>query len=195
MGYSMEASRDNCYPNTTCLINKFGIKDDKKLSEIETEITFAKAAILESEEAELPLDFGFYKYIHCFLFEDLYDWAGKLRKVDISKKRTAFCPVKELESSCKACFNRLKEENYFKEYSREQFVEEIVDFYVTTNFLHPFREGNGRTQRIFISKLIKYNGYDFNFSNIDPDFLMIATIKASSGVTDNLYDIFNNGIR
>ena len=44
----MEASRDNCYPNTTCLINKFGIKDDKKLSEIETEITFAKAAILES---------------------------------------------------------------------------------------------------------------------------------------------------
>ena len=102
----MEPSRDNCYPNTTCLINKFGVKDDRKLSEIETEITFAKAAILESEEAELPLDFGFYKYIHCFLFEDLYDWAGKLRKVDISKKRTAFCPVKELESSCKACFNR-----------------------------------------------------------------------------------------
>ena len=82
-----------------------------------------------------------------------------------------------------------------KKYSRKQFVEEIVDFYVTTNFLHPFREGNGRTQRIFISKLIKYNGYDFNFSNIDPDFLMIATIKASSGVTDNLYDIFNSEIK
>ena len=111
------------------------------------------------------------------------------------KKRTAFCAVEELELSCEACFNRLKEEHYFKKYSRKQFVEEIVDFYVTTNFLHPFREGNGRTQRIFISKLIKYNGYDFNFSNISPDFLMIATIKASSGVTDNLYDIFNSEIK
>lgn len=195
MGYSIEASRYGCYPDTACLINKFGIKDDKILSEIETEITFAKAAILESEDVKLPLDFEFYKYIHCFLFEDLYDWAGQLRKVDISKKRTAFCAVEELELSCEACFNRLKEEHYFKKYSRKQFVEEIVDFYVTTNFLHPFRECNGRTQRIFISKLIKYNGYDFNFSNIDPDFLMIATIKASSGVTDNLYDIFNSEIK
>ena len=68
-------------------------------------------------------------------------------------------------------------------------------FYVTTNYLHPFREGNGRTQRIFISKLIKLCGYEFNFSNINPDLLMIATIKATNGVTDDLYTIFQNEIR
>lgn len=61
--------------------------------------------------------------------------------------------------------------------------------------MHPFREGNGRTQRIFISKIIKYNGYEFNFSNIDPDLLMIATIKSANGVSDDLYDIFSEKIK
>ena len=195
MGYSIEASSDSCYPNTTCLINKFDIKDDKKLSQIEAEITFAKAAVLESKEAKPPFDFDFYKSIHRFLFEDLYDWAGELRKVDISKKGTYFCKVNELENLCEACFNRLEKANYFIGATKERFVEEIVDFYVTTNYLHPFREGNGRTQRIFISKLIKYNGYDFNFSNINPDLLMIATIKAANGVTDDLYNIFDSEIK
>ncbi len=195
MGYSIEASGDSCYPNTTCLINKFDIKDDKKLSEIEAEITFAKAAVLECKEVKPPFNFDFYKSIHRFLFEDLYDFAGELRKVDISKKGTLFCSVNELEKLCKACFYRLEKANYFKGIKKEKFVEEIVDLYQTTNFLHPFREGNGRTQRIFISKLIKYNGYDFNFSNINHDLLMIATIKAANGVTDDLYNIFSSEIK
>ena len=195
MGYSIETSIDSCYPNTTCLINKFDIKDDKKLSEVEAEITFAKAAVLENEPPKLPLNFDYYKNIHRFLFEDLYEWAGELRKVDISKKGTNFCVVNELENLCENCFKRLEKENYFIGATKDKFVDEIVDFYVTTNYLHPFREGNGRTQRIFISKLIKFNGYDFNFSSINPDLLMIATIKAANGVTDDLYTIFQNEIK
>ncbi len=195
MGYSIEASGDSCYSNTTCLINKFDIRDDKKLAKVEAEITFAKAAVLESEPIKPPFDFAFYKSIHRFLFEDLYDWAGELRKVDISKKGTNFCSANELEKWCNSCFKHLENENYFQGLTKEKFVEEIVDFYGTTNFLHPFREGNGRTQRIFISKLIKFNGYKFNFSNISPDLLMIATIKAANGVTDDLYDLFKQQIR
>ena len=76
-----------------------------------------------------------------------------------------------------------------------EFVDEIVDFYCTTNMLHPFREGNGRTQRLFISQLIRHNGYDFNFSDIDTDELMIATIHSANGVTDFLRDIFLKNIR
>lgn len=195
MSYSIEASGSNCYPNTACLINKFNIRDDKKLAEIEAEITFAKAVILESHTAELPLDLEYYKNIHRFLFEDLYDWAGVFRVVDISKKGTSFCPAKSLEDLCEKCFSRLKNKNYFKDLSKDEFVEEIVDFYQTTNYLHPFIEGNGRTQRIFISKLIQYNDYKFNFSSIDPDLLMVATIQAANGVTDNLYNIFKNEIK
>lgn len=90
MGYSIEISGDSCYPNTNCLVNKFDVKDDKKLAEIEAEITFAKAAVIESQAPSLPLNFDYYKSIHRFLFEDLYEWAGELRKVDISKKGTLF---------------------------------------------------------------------------------------------------------
>ncbi len=83
---------------------------------------------------------------------------------------------------------KLYEKNKFK------FIENIVDFYCTTNILHPFREGNGRTQRAFISQLIRNAGYEINFSKIDTDELMIATIKSANGVTDDLYKIFKENI-
>ena len=85
--------------------------------------------------------------------------------------------------------------NYLADFSKARFLEELVDFYCTTNLLHPFREGNGRTQRIFISKLIEYNGYQFEFSNIDPDALMTATIHAANGVTDHLYALFQKELK
>ncbi len=195
MGYSIDATSANCYEGTSCLINKFGIKDDKKLAALESDITFAKAAVLESQSPKLPFDFEYYKYIHRFLFEDIYDWAGQLRTVNISKEGTVFCSVDELENLCIKCFERLKQNNYFLNLPKSEFVNQIVDFYITTNMLHPFREGNGRTQRIFISKLIEYNGYDFDFSMIDSDEIMVATINASNGVSDGLLKIFTKEIK
>ena len=90
MAYSLNPSSDNCYEGTTCLINKFGIKDEKKLSELEAQITFAKAVLLEATPIEGTFDFEHFKKIHEFLLCDIYDWAGQIRTVDISKKRTKF---------------------------------------------------------------------------------------------------------
>ena len=89
---------------------------------------------------------------------------------------------------------RLQDKNYFKNQEFDDFVEDIVDFYCTTNMLHPFREGNGRTQRIFISQLIQFNGYSIDFDKIDTDELMMATIQAANGIDDNLKRIFKNAI-
>lgn len=194
MGYSIESSTANCYEGTTCLINKFDIHDESKLAILESDITLAKSIILEHTPIELPMDFGFYKNIHKVLFEDIYDWAGELRTVDISKKGTNFCSVSQLEELCENCFKRLIKNNYFKDLNKNDFITEIVDFYVTLNMLHPFREGNGRTQRIFITKLIVCNGYDFDFANIDNDELMSATIKATNGINDFLIEIFKKEI-
>ncbi len=80
-------------------------------------------------------------------------------------------------------------------YLFEDFIDNIVDFYCSTNMLHPFREGNGRTQRIFIAQLIRFCGYDINFSEIDTDELMVATIHSANGITDYLKDIFSNHIK
>ena len=87
MAYSLNPSSDNCYEGTTCLINKLEIRDEKRLSEIEAQITFAKAVMLE--ESPIYDDFGFehFKKIHQFLFCDLYEWAGQVRTVNISKKK------------------------------------------------------------------------------------------------------------
>lgn len=194
MGYSIDAITADCYEGTTCLINKFGIKDDKQLSLIEGQITFAKGSELERNPIKGDFDFKHYKAIHKYLFEEIYEWAGKVRTVDMSKKGTNFAKANEIERLANACFARLKSENYFKGQEFNDFVSNIVDFYCVTNMLHPFREGNGRTQRIFISQLIRHAGYDIDFTKINTDNLMAATIHAANGIDDFLIEIFKNSI-
>lgn len=65
---------------------------------------------------------------------------------------------------------------------------------IAMNILHPFREGNSRTERIFISQLIRFNGYDIDFSDIDTDYLMFATIQSAQGITDKLVNLFKENI-
>ncbi|MBQ3182339.1 MAG: Fic family protein [Clostridia bacterium] len=191
MGYSIDSFTDSCYEGTTCLINKFGITDEQKLAELEGRITFAKASVLERNPLEGNFDFSHYKAIHRFLFEDIYDWAGDVRKVNISKKGTVFVPADEIETIAEVCFGRLSDENLFLNLCRTKYIEQITDFYCVTNTLHPFREGNGRTQRIFISQLVRHAGYNIDFYNVDIDELMIATIQAANGIMDNLIKIFD----
>ncbi len=195
MSYSITALTDDYYAGTNCLINKFNIQNEEQLAKIEASITLAKSAELERNFISYSFDFEHYKQIHRYLFEDLYDWAGKVRTVDISKKGTNFISAENIEVVANACFDRLKSHNYFRNVDFEDFVENIVDFYCSTNMLHPFREGNGRTQRIFISQLIRFCGYDINFSEIDTDELMVATIHSANGITDYLKEIFKAHIK
>ena len=125
-----------------------------------------------------------------FIFEDLYDWAGTPRMVNLSKKGTNFVKAENIEEIADACFNRLKSQNFFKELSIDDFIEKITDFYCVTNSLHPFREGNGRTQRVFLSQLALNAGYEMNFANTDTDKLMIATIHSANGVDTYMKDVF-----
>lgn len=195
MGYSIDPISESCYPNTTVLINKFDIRDSEKLSEVESVLSSARYAEWLNAPKASTFDFEHYKAIHRFLFSDLYDWAGQIRTVNISKKGTMFTPAENIESQAELIFKRLKEHNYFKGLSHDEFVDEIVDFYCITNALHPFREGNGRTQRVFLTQLIRSAGYNINFADMDADLLMIATIQSAQGVTDMLKQIFQESIR
>lgn len=194
MSYSMDPVSANCYPGTAVLINKLDIRDGDTLNEAEAMATYINAARLEDTPIEGAFDFSHYKAIHHFLFSDLYDWAGEVRTVNISKKGTLFTPAEDIERQATLIFERLKKCNYFKGLSHAEFIEEIVDFYCITNILHPFREGNGRTQRVFLTQLIRNAGYDINFADMDTDLLMIATIQSAQGVTDLLKQIFHESI-
>ena len=192
MSYSLDPISDNCYQNTTVLVNKLNIRDEKLLSEVEATIVSSKSVLWEIAPIHRTFDFAHYKAIHQFLFEDLYDWAGQIRTVNISKKGARFCSVESLDDFTTRIFTGLSNSRHFTNLNREEFLSEIVSFYCNTNQLHPFREGNGRTQRIFISELIYNAGYnDFDFSNVDGDLLMIATIQSANGVTDLLREIFD----
>lgn len=195
MPYELEASADSCYEGTTCLINKLDIRDEAELAETESALTLANISLLEQEPIQGNFDFAHYKAIHKFLFEDLYDWAGEIRTVNLSKKGTQFVPADEIERAGNAIFAHLAEEDYFRQDDFDTFVEQITEFYCDTNLLHSFREGNGRTQRVFLTQLIRHAGYTIDFGSVNMDELMIATIHAANGVTDFLKQIFREAIK
>ena len=194
MPYELDPLPDNCYPGTTILINKLNIKDENEFIKAETLSTFINSSRLEVEPLEGNFDFEHYKAVHKFLFDEFYDWAGQIRTVNISKKGTRFCPFDNIEERAGAIFTRLRKYDYFRNLTKPEFITEIVDFYCVTNELHPFREGNGRSQRSFLTQLIRNAGYDINFSDIDIELLMIATIQSANGVIDLLENIFNKAI-
>ena len=194
MGYSLDPLKDGCYENSTVLINKFDIRDEKELEMMERNLT---SYLMAQATIEIPfenVDFDFYKNLHKYIFNEIYDWAGTIRKVDMSKKGTRFCPVQEIEERAKIIFDRLKAQNFLKDFDGDEFINEFVDLYCELNYLHPFREGNGRIQRLFLLMLLNSMGKHIEFNEIDADLLMIATIKSVNGDLFMLRDIFKEYI-
>lgn len=191
MAYSVTSSEDGCYPGTSVLINKPGLKKQEALDEAESVAVALRSAQIEDERPNDLFTFSFYCDLHRRLFGDIYEWAGKLRTVDLSKKGTAFYPAKDLRRIGTAKFDRLIKMNEFQSLTRTQLVDELTDFYHELNMLHPFREGNGRTQRLFFALLLRRLGYSINFAECDTDSLMMATIYAAQGIKTYLHDFFD----
>ena len=190
MAYSITSSNDGCYPGTTVLINKPGLKNQAALDEAESVTVALRSAEIESEPSDAPFTFDYYRELHKRLFGDLYDWAGELRTIDFSKKGTSFYPAGNLQELGNAKFAGLQDMHEFQGLRRSELVNEITDFYHELNMLHPFREGNGRTQRLFFTLLLRRLGYNISFAECDTDELMMATIYAAQGVTTYLHDFF-----
>ena len=127
MAYNIDSITDDCYPGTTCLINKMGIRDEAVLAETEAAVVLGKASLLDQHPIQGDFDFNHYKRIHHFLFSDLYDWAGQIRTINLSKKGTEFVPADEIIPCAAACFARL---NSFHPdgLSQHQFAEEIAQY-------------------------------------------------------------------
>lgn len=189
--YDISGTQEDCYPNTTVLRNRFHIQDQKQLSLVEQKLVTSLAAQLEKDAVFENVDFEYYKGLHKSLFVDLYDWAGTVRKITISKKGTVFCRAEAIEEVAKNRFFRLKQQNYLNGLNYETFIEELTELYDDLNMLHPFREGNGRTLRLFISLLVRNTGREILFNRCDPDLLTIATIQAAQGSKDLLRPVFS----
>ncbi|MFR9067228.1 MAG: Fic family protein [Faecalibacterium prausnitzii] len=88
--------------------------------------------------------------------------------MNISKRVLSSAPQMASSRVSSAIFRRLAEQNFFQSLSFDDFVDAFVDFYIRTNELHPFREGNGRTQRVFLAQLAQHAGYQLIFPASTP---------------------------
>lgn len=194
MGYSVTASQDGCYPGSTVLVNKLGLRDQSALDRAESVAFAFRSAEIELKPCNEPFTFDFYRSLHKRLFGDIYEWAGEIRTIDFSKGGTSFYPARELEFLSEAKFRRLQKMSEFRFLPQNVLIDELTDFYNELNMLHPFREGNGRTQRLFFTLLLSRLGYHINFAECDTTALMTATIYAAQGIRDFLHEFFERVI-
>ena len=167
-----------CYPDSNVLKNKLNIKDNKLLKTAEEEITLIK----QMELLKNPIKGNFTKTqlmnIHKFIFEDIYPFAGKIRREQISKADTMFYPPNLIGRELDGLFTKIKEKNMLRETNKEKVFDNLAYIMAELNIIHPFREGNGRSIREFIRLMAKRMGYDLNWGNVDKTELLGASIQS-----------------
>ena len=149
------------------LENKLGITDSAELAREEEKISKKKAVwLFESGTLDtLPVGtFSALQSIHKYLFEDIYDFAGKLRTVNIAKSNFRFAPLIYLEAAL-ANIDKMPQSTY----------DEIIEKYVEMNIAHPFREGNGRSTRIWLDLMLKKGiSRVVDWSKVDKEDYLLA---------------------
>jgi len=152
--------------DTGLLRNLVDAQNEDELEQAEADLSYSRG--IELSEARTPdiFDFERLSYIHHYLFQDVYNWAGTVRSIDMRKERTDsqfFMPRAKLELATAHVFKALAEEEYLRNLERNNFIDRLGYFYDQVNYLHPFREGNGRAQRRFWSEVAEKAGYFINW--------------------------------
>lgn len=149
------------------LENKLGLTSSAELAREEERISKKKAAILFENHILDNLKSGKFstlQTIHKYLFDEIYDFAGKLRTVNIAKGNFRFAPLMYIESALKN-IDEMPQSNF----------DEIIEKYVEMNIAHPFREGNGRSTRIWLDHMLKTEiGKVIDWSKVDKEDYLLA---------------------
>lgn len=171
-----DAANDHyCYPGTNILKNKLNIREMDKLERAERDIT--AITVRKIKFSHPPYDLNYMRTLHRQLFSDLYEWAGELRNVDISKGGTRFCHCRYIEAQSQKLFKKLSADNWLKKLStHDVFCEKLAEYYCEFNMVHPFREGNGRVQRLLFEHLALAAAYDLDWKDVQPNEWIKANI-------------------
>jgi len=165
-----------CYPASDVLINRFGILDEASLELAEVQATQTRIEQFEPDFDDISLS-GL-QAIHRHLFQDLYDWAGELRMVDVSKGSTRFANVTRIAPEADKLFRQLAEERHLVGLPHPQFISRLADYYCELNVIHPFRDGNGRSQRLLFEIICINAGYSLRWQPIGRTEWVDANIAA-----------------
>lgn len=181
------------YPNGV-LRNKFSIMDAEELKRVEATLTAIRIAQFDEHPIPGRFDLDHLKAIHHHIFQDVYEWAGELRRVDISKESSWFAHFAFIESNANALVADFAGEHYLRGLPADQFTARAAYYLGELNALHPFREGNGRTQRAFLSALAREAGYQLAWERVSPESMVAASVLSlfrgdNSGFERILQDI------
>jgi cell filamentation protein len=174
-----------CYPGTIILRNIPGFTDAEALESFEIE---AVALRLEEGLPSGNLDTAHYQSIHKYLFQDVYEWAGEYRTIRTAKGGNWFCYPENIGQEMERLFARLAGSEFQPESDVEQFILALADFIGDLNAIHPFREGNGRTQLVFIRLLGQNAGHLFRPESVEAEEFLSAMIASFYGKMDALID-------
>ncbi len=176
--------RDNiyCYSGTDTLVSlsekhKFNTMYDRLVSDNKVIELNEK---LESKSVKsIKPDI---KEIHKKMFDSVYSWAGETRKVSIPIRLGKFCEPENIDKELKSINRDLKRNKYFKNFSQEKFVEQSSQMYKKLNFIHPFREGNGRVQRHFLKEVSHKAGFELDLNNLPKEEYLKAVKHEGNSV-------------
>lgn len=168
--------------------NLLGITSYEELEEAEAFVFSLRAAELEQQKYSInSFTLDSFKKLHRHLFQDIYPFAGQFRDVQLMKGTTRFCQAQYISTYASELFSKLHEEQAWD--SLEEAATRLAFFKSELNMLHPFREGNGRTIRIFIRELALTRGIKWEYEKMNRETYMHATIQSVTNL-DLLRDVF-----
>jgi cell filamentation protein len=177
-------------PGTSVLRNVLGIRDPARLAQAEADLSLAAIQDLGTRDLPGAYDLDHLRAFHREIFGDLYPWAGELRTVAIAKTDW-FCLPQHLVSYSAEVFDALAGEAHLCDLDREAFVDRLTHYFAEVNAIHPFREGNGRTQRAFFGQLARHADWPIDWSRLDPvrnTEASIASLRGDNGALRALFD-------
>lgn len=162
------------YPGSEVLINKEGLQDAERLSAFERELSSVRSIYIPTS---FPITAEGYRAIHRHIFQDVYDWAGQYRSVAIAKGDVfALPPYIAVEMERR--FALIHRERDLKGFSAERFSNRAAEHICEINAIHPFREGNGRTQRLFLKVLARQAGHNLRIDKLDAELWMRGSVES-----------------
>ena len=179
------------FPDQDVLKNKLNIKDQVVLDRAERRLSFDRAI---EGIPEGNFDLKHLQDIHHHLFQDIYEWAGEIRQIEFHKGGNMFMPSNRIEMGMHDVHNRLKAQNFLRDLPEEEFVKQAGVIIGDVNHIHPFREGNGRTQLQYLKQLGKQAGYNVDLTRFEKEEWIKASIQSHDGDYDRMGKCIQNAI-
>ena len=180
------------YPDTEVLRNKADLLDQAALDAFEADATAVRMVELVNQPLQGKFDLKHLCAMHRHLFQDVYDWAGEIRTVDISRGASRFANFNLIEAYLTGQLEGIAKENYLQDLAPDAFVLRLAHYLGEINAAHPFREGNGRVQRLFCAQLAEQASYFIAFETVDQVRMYEVMIASFNGNNQPLTSLLND---